>query len=283
MARIGSFLRLYRMAHFYLTLPSNSSMLYYPDNTLTRYTTRLANAISLLGDWEVGLVEIQYPHTWNNLERFEGRISYSQALTQREEKPQSFLIKMFRLQAGYYNSIGDMAQLMNENIKAAVADSEIEKFPKFRYNAVTKRFNGAIPVGVSMHFSHALCTMLGIDASQNPINTEEEDEMLQWKSGRICDLQRGFSSMYVYCNVLEHVPVGDTKAPLLRIVRVTDRSGENVHTLYEKPLYVPLQQKNFDSIEIDIRSDVGNPIAFESGKVVVTLHFRRCKLPYLLQ
>jgi hypothetical protein len=258
-------------------------MLYYPNNTLAQYTTRLANALSLLGDWEVALVEIQYPHTWNNLERFEGRISYSQALSPSDEKPQSFLIKMFRLQAGYYSSIGDMAQLMNENIKAAVGESEIEKFPKFRYNPITKRLNGAIPVGVSMHFSHALCTMLGIDASQNPINTEEEDEMLQWKSGRICDLQRGFSALYVYCNVLEHVSVGDIKAPLLRIVGVADKSGENVRTIYEKPLYVPLQQKSFDSIEIDIRTDVGKPVPFEYGKVVVTLHFRRCKLPYLLQ
>jgi len=25
-------------------------------------------------------------------------------------------------------------------------------------------------------------------------------------------------SVYVYCNLVEHVPVGDTKAPLLRIV-----------------------------------------------------------------
>src|ERR1043165_6383401 len=68
----------YRMAHFYLTLPSNSSMHYYPTNTVTRYTTRLENAIALSGDWEVGLVEIQYQHTWFKLERGEGTFTYSQ-------------------------------------------------------------------------------------------------------------------------------------------------------------------------------------------------------------
>ena len=55
------------MSEFYLTLPSNSSMKYYPENTLTSFTTRLPNSIRLEGDWDVGLVEIQYPHNWYNI------------------------------------------------------------------------------------------------------------------------------------------------------------------------------------------------------------------------
>ena len=43
---------------FYLTLPSNSSMNYYPDNTLAHYTTALAQEVDLSGRWEVGLSEI---------------------------------------------------------------------------------------------------------------------------------------------------------------------------------------------------------------------------------
>jgi len=85
--------------------------------------------------------------------------------------------------------------------------------------------------------------------------------------------------MYVYFDVL----VGDTKAPLLRIVQVSGKSGDRVQAIYDKPIYVELQKKNFDSIEIDIRSDVGKPISFEYGKVIVTLHFRLSKVPYLLQ
>ena len=46
------------MNRFYMTLPSNSSMQYYPDNTAARYTTKLTSPIELEGDWEVGLVEI---------------------------------------------------------------------------------------------------------------------------------------------------------------------------------------------------------------------------------
>ena len=58
---------------FYLTLPSNSSQEYFPDNTLTHYFTKLPQAIDLKGvDWEVGLVEMQYPHTWYNIQEDEG-------------------------------------------------------------------------------------------------------------------------------------------------------------------------------------------------------------------
>ena len=64
---------------------------------------------------------------------------------------------------------------------------------------------------------------------------------------------------------------------------MSGKSGERVQVVYDKPIYVPLQKKNFDSIEIDIRNDIGKPIPFEYGKVIVTLHFRLSKILYLLQ
>ena len=39
-----------KMTHFYLTLPSNSSQQYYPDNTMTDFTTKLASPVELTGD-----------------------------------------------------------------------------------------------------------------------------------------------------------------------------------------------------------------------------------------
>ena len=56
------------MSHFYLTLPSNSSEKYYPNNTLTHFITKLHNDVSLEGEWEVGLVDIMYPRNWYNVE-----------------------------------------------------------------------------------------------------------------------------------------------------------------------------------------------------------------------
>jgi hypothetical protein len=50
------------MAHSYVVLPSNSSMEYFPDNTLANFKVKLAKPLILEGQYEVALVEIIYPH-----------------------------------------------------------------------------------------------------------------------------------------------------------------------------------------------------------------------------
>ena len=48
---------------FYLVLPSNSSMTYFPQNTTNSFTTHLAREIRLTGEWQVGIAEIHVPCT----------------------------------------------------------------------------------------------------------------------------------------------------------------------------------------------------------------------------
>jgi hypothetical protein len=45
---------------FYITLPSNSSSLNYPDNTQSNFNTQLAKEINNLENYEVALVEMNY-------------------------------------------------------------------------------------------------------------------------------------------------------------------------------------------------------------------------------
>ena len=59
---------------FYLTLPSNSSMNYFPENKVNNFTTKLPQNIELSGDWEVGLVSVQFPVNWTNLTTAQGKV-----------------------------------------------------------------------------------------------------------------------------------------------------------------------------------------------------------------
>ena len=52
---------------FQLTLPSKSSMSTYPNNSASRYTTKLCRPITLDGDWEAALMEVQFHGRWINL------------------------------------------------------------------------------------------------------------------------------------------------------------------------------------------------------------------------
>jgi len=65
-------------------------------------------------------------------------------------------------------------------------------------------------------------------------------------------------TLFVYCNVLEHVVVRDVMTPLLRIVDMKRRTEHGrMHKILNPLLYVPLQKKNFDTIETNIMTDTG--------------------------
>ena len=54
-------------SEFYVTVPSNSSMQHFPDNKTSNFVTKRSRTLPLDGEWEVGLAEINYPHTWYNI------------------------------------------------------------------------------------------------------------------------------------------------------------------------------------------------------------------------
>ena len=60
-------------SHFYVILPSDSSVGSYPNNTVARFVTKLPERIHLEGDYEMALAEIIYPHSWYNVDNTDGR------------------------------------------------------------------------------------------------------------------------------------------------------------------------------------------------------------------
>ena len=62
---------------FYVTLPSNSSMQYFPDNKTSNFLKKLPITLQLDGEWEAGLAEIDYPHTWNNIREGNNSVEFT--------------------------------------------------------------------------------------------------------------------------------------------------------------------------------------------------------------
>jgi len=124
-------------------------------------------------------------------------------------------------------------------------------------------------VKVSVDFSPDLARLLGLRSDETYVTVEDVISELE------PNLSSNIRSVYVSCDLLEHVPVGDTKAPLLRIVNKSNEFEGNVHRVFNPTLYVPLQKKCFDTVEIDMMIDTGVPVPFLSGKSFVVLEFRR--------
>lgn len=240
---------------FYLTLPSNSSQQYYPDNTLTHYQVQLAKAIELEGAWEVGLSEIQYPHTWYNVGKRDGVMK----LQTVPDGPVYTTI----LKAGLYQN----ARKLVRNLNAMNEMIPNSRNVLFFYDNITKKVTVDVAEGAWVELSAPLKILLGISEMRMAEGSHVGE--------RVVDVHQGFYSLYVYCNLLEPRAVGHSEVPLLRIVPLEGDDGDMVTKVYSNVQYVPLLLKNFRTVEIDIRKDTGERVPFERGKLVVTLHFRR--------
>ena len=288
------------MSHFYLTLPSNSSVDFYPDNTLTQFRTKLKEDITLQGDWEVGLSEIIYPKSWYNITR-DQQVAItctdcSEVTPPFASKPnRRTYTKIVFIAAGYYRSMQDIIVELNKVLGQAYAEPvedwregdtnyyvNQEARPMFTFNPATNKVSVLVHGKTAMWFSPNLRQILGLTDKKHEIMHNRRKRPKNIEAERTSDVECGRHALYVYCDLLECVPVGDTAAPLLRIVDIDGQHSTMVHRCYERPRYVPLQKKHFGSLEIHIRDSFGEKIPFESGTVVVTLHFRKTKGNYFL-
>lgn len=87
-----------------------------------------------------------------------------------------------------------------------------------------------------------------------------------------------FPALYVYSDIVDYRPVGNTMAPLLSTVPITGAHGEYQMYVASRPIYQPVSRGYISTIEMLIRDDTGEPIDFRGGKVICDLHFRKCGL-----
>jgi len=62
--------------------------------------------------------------------------------------------------------------------------------------------------------------------------------------------------------------------------RISSKVAGNIHRVFNPLVYVPLQKKTFNAIDIDMRTDFGTTVPFLSEKSFVVLEFRRVIHPY---
>lgn len=254
------------MDQFYVRLPSNSSKDYYPKNKTSSYTTKLPDEIQLSGSWEVGLKEIQYPISWINVEQHLGIFSVN-TLKVANIRDTSKRLFQLQLPAGYYSSATKLAEKFTETCHASFHPfSDLGASIQLSYDIVTGKFTITILRGLELTFNKEFARMLGF--AKKKITFSQ-------MSSNVCDIQRGIYSLYIYCDVCKENIVGDSKVPLLEIVPIRGEHGDNISERYNFPTYIPLQRNNFSDVKIDIMDDTGKKIPFQSGKAIITLHFRK--------
>jgi len=238
-------------------------MEYYPQNMVAQYTTKLTNLIELEGDWEVGLTEISVPSNVENV--ISGRCYYDIHFHD--------LVRRISLKAGHYRILEQLIYLLHFEQRAQTQLPGTLVNVKFSYASKRIQLEIETQYVVGIVFSEDLARLLGFDSDVRYAGKTVV-------APRGINLEGNINSLYVYCDALEAVVVGDTKAPLLRIVDKPRRVGGTAHRVLNPVLYVPLQKKCFDTVEINIMTDTGQPVPFRYGKSFVVLEFRRTVHPY---
>ncbi len=291
------------MNDFYLTLPSNNTSA--EDNQTNRFVTRLPQKLQLNGKWEVALVEIQYPYSWNNIYGRRGNQLADNWIDITFHN--DFLVTLF-VPPGYYGNIHELlaaieygkekaSESLVEGLKqnAKHAALTADKDPKT--NKVTKpelkfrlleRHVKDIKFGFWLGFDETLkrvrCTKLpskikNVELSkrmQYMLGFENADIYDDKKTAKyIPDLHGSFYALHIYCNLVEPQIIGNSLAPLLRCVHVEGNHGDIVEKMFNSPHYIPVLPTEIETVDIDVKDDRDQYVPFDFGKTVVKLHFRK--------
>ena len=241
--------------YFYLTLPSNSSMGVFPNNK-TGYRVKLPQTVNLEGSWEVCLYSVSYLNTWYTLQKStDSHLFYS-------DFGQHKLFEQAVIDYGYYESMQDLIQAANRTLAKNVNDNI-----KLTYNAVNGKVTVGLNNGYELGFFGRMSIILGFGGKFEQLTKTTV-------SPHVPDLTT-ISMIYVYCEIVESQVVGDTSAQLLKSIPAEGTFGDIITKTFTNIQYVPIQRKLFGDVEILLRSDTGDPVPFEHGKVVTTLHFRQ--------
>ena len=244
--------------HFYLTLPSNASLDVFPYNKTSDYRVQVPQSIGLDGNWEVGLYSISYPNTWYTLRDINFDTHFY--CVESGGWPSVATIKY-----GHYKTVEEFTKGINDALEAELSNkADIS----LTYNTLTGKVTVHLKSGCKLIFPKGkLSLILGFGGKEAAFTKTSEGPY-------VTDLIT-FTSIYTYCDIVQPQIVGDTNAQLLRSIPVEGKYGDIVSKTLTNIQYVPVQTKSFGDIQIILRNDTGDPVPFERGKVITTLHFRQ--------
>lgn len=230
---------------FYITLPSNSSMNVFKNNTVSNFTTALSSTINLDGSWVVALSKIIFH---NSIEYDAGSIEIITPTYVKNDIKAKNMSKLSEIVDNMKNV------LTSENFRIDEKASDIRFTPK---DNVSFRLSGSLPhiFNVDPYINYTRFRPLVIHKTTKTISK--------------------IDTLYIYADFIEDQFVGDTKAKLLETVSVRGKADETISVEISNPNYVDISKSMLTTINIMIKDSLGDYIHFSNlSRVVLKLHFK---------
>ena len=279
------------MKDFYITLLSDSSMNMFPSNKQSEFTVRLDHPIKIdVESWEVALVEIATPSEVLNiteennyffltfLDQSSLRRVGNQNITDICSSKNGCYNFKLTMPTGNYESHEYLAEEMQNSIDN-FEKGILKKFNAhitMTYDHLSQRFKISAQNErlVRLLFPKQFAQILGLDSSfvEKPIGNEQNVFKFNAK------LNYNFSNFYVYSDIASFTFIGDTVAPILRVVPFQSKSDSYFFYKEFKTLhYVSVSKSIVDQVHITLKTENGMIVPFVTGKTILKLHFCRKK------
>ena len=205
---------------FYMVLPSNSSMTYFPENTTCCFTTHLQCEIKLHEEWLVGLVEIQIPCSIVYFQDNEASYAFHTA----EEDGRVIDKKVCRIPVGIYDSFEELVEAIN-SANGTFRHQMLESLKNRKGSCIIRCMCNRPQIHIT-DFNEKIRHVFGFEeAVQKRSFTTFNERFRNIAANSPASLSRALpGQMYVYTEICEPYTVGDTQAALLHIVSIDNSS-----------------------------------------------------------
>ena len=273
---------------FTIDLLSNASMDVFNGNTMASYRNQLSQPIHLQGEWQVALTSLSFPSNINNVNSGE-IVVYKNSRTNPNESSNRSR-QLGKTRTGIHNSWEDLVSeivriakqkqfdrkfdmimqklvlTFGENEGLLFQDEEIPSILGFKGTS-DPAHNGFVHIGYQTNFENGTPNTPNRNFGIFPV-----------------DITCGSQLIFVIFDIIEYQHVGDSRAPILKIIeserRLRNGSLNTVapihHKTYTNLDYKRLLSNSIQSIKVELRSQTGKLIPFTGiGKVVISLKLQR--------
>jgi hypothetical protein len=280
--------------------------------TISQYVTNLPYTLDLPGKWEVALTEMFIPHSWHNIDKSNDFFQYYEGNRTDDMPPATPSASPILEETSQYNNNSSSRNSSPaekvENFYSHINLTKKQRTTSSATSSVTSISSSSVllPRGYYSNVSQitdAILNSISPVAQKNISIKVNRDGTLSVKTVRnaylqLCkgladmlgfqftllkdevrgsyavDIQNGMYSAFVYTDIILPQIIGDVQAQVLRVLPLGGKPGQLMVFRFNSPDYVTLARSSISSIEINIRTDHGEPIIFNSGKVLCKLHFR---------
>lgn len=252
-------------SEFYVTVRSDDSANYFPDNTQSDFYIKLPYFLALSADWCVGVNQMWLDKTWYNVKDISLKF-----IADTEDET------ILQLQDGYYEDIETLINALN-----SLAVAKDVQLCLFTYEKMCRKVSIKVSAKYTMEISPYLANMLGTDKTSIKGKLVKVDNVSDDKKEQTISLEQSYDlhlldkQMYVYTDIIAGQMSNDAISGLLKIVDTSQCLFGGV--IYDNFIsnYSRVMVDTFDVIHIKIVNAKQDVINFCGGKTVIQLHFKR--------